>query len=84
MAPFVGKYVSSCEGNSIVCSLTIYEIFAMKVKVKKEKNRSCAVRLEMFDFIQMIYFRILTTQQHTFTQMDTQSERQGMTIGKIC
>ena len=70
MAPFDGKFETSYLMAIVMraLSLTIYEIFAnqikckkltlkMKVKVKKEKNWTCANRA-MFDSI-LIFFGIL-------------------------
>ena len=62
------------------------------MKAKEEKNWTCANRLEMFDSIFVIFFRILATQQHTFTQKCntfthtcTHTARDGvLTIVEIC
>ena len=40
----------------------------MKVKVKEQKNGTCAIRLEIFDSIWVICFRMLVTWEHTLTQ----------------
>ena len=61
MVPFSAKYMTSNSWLFVIfaLSLTAYEIFANQLKFQKfefenegqeEKNRTCAVRLEMFDF----------------------------------
>ena len=40
----------------------------MKVKKEKEKNETCANRIEMFDFIKPNFFRVVCLCEHTFTQ----------------
>ena len=40
----------------------------MKVKVNKEKNGTCIIRLAMLDSILVIFVRILDIRQHRFTQ----------------
>ena len=52
---------SQIKYNAISLTLKI------KVKIKREKNRTDAIRLEIFDSILAIS-RILDTRQHTFTQ----------------
>ena len=39
------------------------------MKVKEEKKRSSAVRLEILDSLE-VFFRIFATRQNTFTQKD--------------
>ena len=43
----------------------------MKVKVKEKRNGTCNIRLEIFDSILVIFFIILATRQHMFTQKVT-------------
>ena len=54
VAPIDSKYRTIYDGNSNVCSISLYEIFTnqmqsltlkMKAKVKEKKNGSCAIRL---------------------------------------
>ena len=72
-------------------SLTVYEIFT-EIYLKNEgqgqwvENGTCAIRLEMFDSLYVIFFRILAIWEQTFAQKvrHTQRETEVMTIGKIC
>ena len=54
----------------------------MKVSIK-EKNGTCAIRLELFDFIS-VFFIILANWQHQFMQNDTHGERRGDEYRQIC
>ena len=57
--------------------LTICEIFTKLIKCQKHdlenqgqggEKWTCAIRLDMFDSIWTIFFRIFATWEHTFTQ----------------
>ena len=81
VTPFDGKYLTSYLMAIVMFAqfLAICEIFTklinakrltlkMKVKIKKEKNWTCANQLKMFDPIYVIFFTIVAAWEHMFRQ----------------